>query len=113
MLEALMILLGCQLLGEVIARFLALPVPGPVVGLALLLLTLSFRGAVGEQLGDLANGLLRHLSLLFVPAGVGVIRHAESVAADGVAIAVTLVGSTLLTIVVTAAVMSAMTRGRS
>lgn len=113
MLEALMILLGCQLLGEVIARLLALPVPGPVIGLMLLFLGLSLRGAVGEHLGGLANGLLRHLSLLFVPAGVGVIRHAERVAADWLAIGVTLVASTLLTLLVTAAVMRVMTRERA
>ncbi|MBA1149045.1 CidA/LrgA family protein [Ectothiorhodospiraceae bacterium WFHF3C12] len=110
MLEALMLLLGCQLLGEVLAGLLALPVPGPVIGLVLLFAVLAIRGGVGDGVGELANALLRHLSLLFVPAGVGIMRHMDRVAADWLPIAATLVGSTLLTLAVTAAVMRALTR---
>lgn len=113
MLEALMILLGCQLLGEVLASALAAPVPGPVIGFVLLFLGLAGRRRVGEPLAALSAGLLSHLSLLFVPAGVGIVRHAARVSQEWLALGVTLVGSTLLTVAVTAAVMHLLTRERA
>ena len=68
-----LILLVCQLLGELIARAAALPVPGPVLGLAFLLAALLARGGPDDSLAGVANGLLQHLSLLFVPAAVGLV----------------------------------------
>ena len=61
--------------GEIAVIAFGLPIPGPVVGMALLFVSLIVRGSVTEELGSTANGLLRHLSLLFVPAGVGVMAH--------------------------------------
>ena len=72
MLGALTLLLSYQLAGEVVALALGLPVPGPVIGMAMLFATLIARGSAPPALRDTANGLLAHLSLLFVPAGVGV-----------------------------------------
>jgi holin-like protein len=105
MLEALFILLGCQLLGEVLAGALALPVPGPVIGMVVLFMALAYRGRVGDNLAGLSTALLAHLSLLFVPAGVGIMRHGGRVADDWPALTITLVVSTVLTLAVTAAVM--------
>lgn len=105
MLEALLILLGCQLAGEVLAGAMALPVPGPVIGMLLLLALLFLRGQVAESLAGLSTTLLAHLSLLFVPAGVGIMRHGQRIAEDWLALGITLVVSTLLTVMVTAAVM--------
>jgi holin-like protein len=108
MLGAITLLLVYQLVGEVIALAFKLPVPGPVIGMLLLFLTLLARGSVPEGLRDTANGLLSHLSLLFVPAGTGVMVHLARVADEWVAITVALIGSTVLTIAVTALVMRAL-----
>ena len=105
MLAALTVLLVCQLVGEVVVVAFGLPVPGPVVGMALLFLALSLRGRVSDDLRDTANGLLRHLSLLFVPAGVGVLVHFQRLGAEWLPIVVALVASTVITIGVTALVM--------
>jgi holin-like protein len=112
MLPAITLLIVLQLVGEVIARGLALPVPGPVIGLVLLLVGLMVRGARGHPpppaLEDTAQGLLRHLSLLFVPAGVGVTTLLATLREDGPAILVALAVSAVATIVVTALVMRAL-----
>ena len=84
MLRAFAILLACQLAGETIARALALPLPGPVIGLVILVMLLfavERRHLVdsstidGTSLGKVSNGLLAVLGVLFVPAGVGVIQN--------------------------------------
>lgn len=107
MLGALSILLVCQLVGEVLARGLALPLPGPVLGMVLLLVALGLRGGVHAALQETAQGLLRHLSLLFVPAGVGMMLHLARVRAEWLAILAALLVSALLTLIVTAFVFRA------
>lgn len=101
MLGALTLLLLYQLAGEVIVQFFALPVPGPVVGMALLFATLVIRGGVPENLRSTANGLLGHLSLLFVPAGAGVMVHLARLGDEWLAILAALVASTAITLAVT------------
>lgn len=115
MLGFLTVLLCCQLAGEVAARAAGLPVPGPVIGMGLLFAGLLVRGlkrpgGVPEELGRLSDGLLRHLSLLFVPAGVGVIANLDRLRGEALPVAVALVGGTVLTIGVTALVMAALLR---
>lgn len=105
MIESLTLLLVCQLIGEAIVRLADLPVPGPVIGMVLLFAYLAVRKTVPEDLGKTAGGLLDHLSLLFVPAGVGVILHLDLVAAEWPAIGAALIVSTLATIAVTALLM--------
>ena len=104
MLFFLTLILGCQLAGEALVAAAGLPVPGPVAGMALLFAGLMLFG-LPEGLGRLADALLGHLQLLFVPAGVGVMLHAPLLARDAGAISVALVVSTLATIAVTALVM--------
>jgi holin-like protein len=104
------LLLICQLIGEAIARGLDLPLPGPVVGMALLFAGLLLRGGVPEGLAKTSGGLLDHLSLLFVPAGVGVMLHFSLVAREWLPIAGALIGSAVLTVAVTALVMIVFTR---
>ena len=82
MLKALTLLLLFQLAGEVLSRLLALPVPGPVVGMALMFLLLLARGGPDSDLRETSNTLLSHLSLLFVPAGTGVLLHIQRVAEE-------------------------------
>ena len=126
MIASLSLILLCQLVGEVIARGLFLPTPGPVLGLLLLLLLLLLRDrfavlARGPLQGDgvesASRGLLANLSLLFVPAGVGVVQKLDLVAAHGIAIAVVLALSVVMTLLATVAtflsVSRLMVRGRS
>lgn len=102
MLSALTLLLLLQLIGEVFVQFFALPVPGPVIGLVLLFTGLLLRGRLGDDLRNAANTLLQHLSLFFVPAGVGVMIHAGRVADEWLALGAALVGSTLLSMAASA-----------
>ncbi len=106
MLNYLTLIFGCQLVGELVTRALAIPVPGPVLGMVILFLLLVYRGAIPEKLSTTADGLLGHLSLLFVPAGVGVMLHFPLLGDDWIAITVALVASTVLTIAITALMMA-------
>jgi holin-like protein len=101
MIRGLAILLVFQLAGEVLTALLALPIPGPVVGMVLLLLALELRLPQGEGLRAASGGLLANLSLLFVPAGVGVIQYLPRLAAEWPALGAALLVSTLATLAVT------------
>jgi holin-like protein len=110
MLNAFTVLLLFQLSGEAVALFFALPIPGPVIGMALLFGMLAWRGKVPVVLRKTAQTLLQHLSLLFVPAGVGVMLHFQRMADEWLPIVITLLASTFITIAVTAVVLRTLTR---
>lgn len=110
MLFYLTLILACQLAGEAIAAATGLPLPGPVAGMVLLFLGLMLVG-LPESLAKVADTILGHISLLFVPAGVGVMLHAPLIAQDAVPITVALVASTLLTIAATGLMMRWLARG--
>ncbi|MCE1243929.1 CidA/LrgA family protein [Oryzomicrobium sp.] len=112
MLAALTQLLIFQLIGEVIARWLDLPVPGPVIGMLLLFATLVLGDGPSHELQSTSQGILQHLSLLFVPAGTGVMVHFHRLEAEWLPIVLSLVVSTLLTLAVTALVMKAVAARR-
>lgn len=112
MLEMLAILLVCQLIGEFIVVAIDLPLPGPVIGMALLFIGLVLYGRVPQELGDLTRGLLDQLSLLFVPAGVGVMTHLSLLEQQWVPISAALVISTLLTLAVTGWLMQRLARSQ-
>ena len=109
-LNGITILLLYQLVGEVSVLLLNFPIPGPVVGMVLLFVTLAWRKNAGESLNTASSSLLSHLSLLFIPAGVGVIVHFETIINEWLSISVALVLSTLLTMAATAAIMLAVSR---
>lgn len=96
MIATLALFLACQLIGETLVVLLGLPVPGPVLGMLLLLAWLLLRGGPSDSERQTAGGLLQHLSLLFVPAGTGVLLHIDRLADEAWPIAVALVVSTLL-----------------
>ncbi|MGZ4464344.1 MAG: CidA/LrgA family protein [Nocardioides sp.] len=97
MITGLTWLLGCQLVGEVLVRLTGVPLPGPVVGMVLLFVLLRVR-RVGDDATVVraADGLLRHLQLLFVPAGVGVVAYATTIRDHALPLVVALVVSWLL-----------------
>lgn len=96
MLVALSLLLCCQLAGEFLTRGLGLPVPGPVAGLALLLLLFALRPSLISAMRPTVTVILANLSLFFVPAGVGVAANLDILADDWAAILAVLVLSTVL-----------------
>ena len=109
MIIALALILMCQLAGEVLTRGMSLPLPGPVLGMAIMFVVLMARSrfpmlkkpagdGVLEQTG---SGILASLSLLFVPAGVGIIQRLDILADHWVALGIALVASTVLAMVVT------------
>lgn len=104
MLQAFIILLSCQLIGELLVRLTHLPVPGPVAGMAILLAAFILRGKVPESLRAVSRQLLTNLSLLFVPAGTGILVHLHRLQDNWPLLTATLLLSTALTLVVTAAV---------
>lgn len=95
-------LLLFQCAGEALVRLAGMPVPGPVAGMALLALALLARRRAPASLTVAADGLARHLSLLFVPAGVGVMLHVHRLASEWLPIAAALLVSTVLAIAATA-----------
>jgi holin-like protein len=104
MIHTLAILLLFQLIGEGLAYALALPVPGPAIGMVLLLLLMGARRRPIDKLAVSGSQFLGQMSLFFVPAGVGILVHADRVAAEWMPIAIALVASTVVSIVVTAVV---------
>ena len=110
MLRTLGLLLGCQLAGEFIARGLGLPIPGPVLGLVILLAALALRPPLASSLRPTTQVILAHLSLMFVPAGVGVIGNLDVLSSDWARLLVVLILSTILSMLVTVATFIAMKR---
>jgi len=101
-LHALTVLLLFQLAGEALTQLFSLPIPGPVLGMGLLFVALFFPKWVPEALRQTTHDFLQHLSLLFVPAGVGVLQHFHRVTQEWLPIMLALVVSAVLTVAVTA-----------
>jgi holin-like protein len=101
-------LLAAQSLGEAIARTTHAPLPGPVIGLIVMLVALNF-SAVRAPVQVAAETLLTHLSLLFVPVGVGVMVHTGLIAQYGLRMLVAIVLATWIGLAVTALVLRALT----
>ncbi|MEQ8335468.1 CidA/LrgA family protein [Nisaea sp.] len=105
MIAAITLLLGCQLLGELFIAATGLPLPGPVVGMVILFIGLMIHGKVPAPVAVVSDTLLRNLSLLFVPAGVGVMLHLALIEREWLGVTAALIGSSAITVVVTAFLM--------
>ena len=97
-------LLMFQSIGEVLSRGFSLPLPGPVLGLILLVPALRF-ALVREPVAECANFLLSHLSLLFIPVGVGVMTHLALLSQYGGRMLLVIALSTWIGLAVTALVL--------
>lgn len=113
MLNGLTILITLQLVGEVLAGLLRVPIPGPVIGLGLLAAYALMRGDMPESVAVAGDSLLKHLSLLFVPAGVGLIAFGDKLLNEGARLILVLIASTAVTMIVTALTFRALTRKES
>ena len=108
-LKGLALLLCLQTCGETLAHALAIPIPGPVLGMVLLLIALQFE-PVRLPVQAAAEFLLSHLSLLFVPVGVGVITHLDLVASYGTRLLLVIVLSTWTGLAITGFVLQRLLR---
>ncbi len=113
MIQGFLALLVLQLVGEVVVRAFGLSVPGPVLGMALLVAALVMRNRMRpisedqlnqSSIGRVSQALLANLAMLFVPAGVGIVQYLDLFAEHGIALAASLLFSTLVTLIVTVAV---------
>lgn len=100
MIHALGVLLACQLAGEALVLAGGVPLPGPVLGMLLLVAALSVVPRLGDLMRPVTTGVLGHMSLLFVPAGVGVVGHASALGGQGLGLMLALVVSTVAAIAV-------------
>ena len=110
MIAGLVQILLFQGLGEVVARFFLPLIPGPVIGLVLLLAWLRVRGSVPASVDLVATAFSQHLGLLFVPAAVGVVMFWPHIRSHAVAVVAALVASVVATMAVTALVLRAIAK---
>ncbi len=110
MLRAFVVIVCFQFAGEALSRLAGLPVPGPVVGLALLVLSALAWPALQREVEEVADTLLRHLSLLFVPAGVGVLQYLDLLRSEWLPLLAVVVFSTALTLAASALAFAAMAK---
>lgn len=110
MIQALTVLFLCQLVGEIAVRLMGIAFPGPVLGMALLVAILAVRPQAQPAIEGAADGILRNLSLLFVPAAVGVVQQLDLIMGNWLAILVAVAVSMLLTLIVTVYTFRAVSR---
>ena len=110
MLSSVTLIFFCQLMGELTVTAFRLPLPGPVLGMMLLFTILLGKRGVPRELAQVGDALLSNLSLLFVPAGVGIMAHFSLLRQDWFPLSVAILCSTLITIAVTAGTMVAVRR---
>lgn len=96
---AFLVLVLCNWAGGRVAALLHLPVPGTVIGILILLGVFAFLGRVPQPLRRMAEFLLRHLNLFYIPAGVGVMAYAALVRQDLLPIVVALTGGTFIALI--------------
>jgi len=102
MINALLIIFTCQLLGEGIVHFTGLPIPTSVVGMVILLVGLMVKGSLPDSLDDTASVFVKYLGLLFIPAGAGISIYLSLIAEQWVIILAASFTSTVLTLILTA-----------
>lgn len=101
MIRSFLFLLAFQGAGEVLHAAMHIPIPGPLIGMALLFSTLCLGLLEADLLQPAAGGLLRHMPVLFVPLGVGIVSHARLLLDCWLPVSVALLCSTLATLAVT------------
>jgi holin-like protein len=107
-----LVLLSAQAAGEAIHAMTGLPLSGPIIGMVLLLIVFWVRRGPSRELRASANGLLGYLSLLFVPAAVGIMPLLPLLRAEWLPIAVALAASSVMAMASTALIAQAMSRRR-
>ncbi|MBU3621921.1 CidA/LrgA family protein [Polynucleobacter sp. CS-Odin-A6] len=109
MISGLVQILLFQSIGELVSKFALPTLPGPVIGLVLLILWLVVRNGVNPELASVADGFSQYFGLLFVPAAVGVVLFLPQLKANALAIVSALFGSVILTIATSAVIVRFLT----
>ena len=109
MLKRIIILLLFQFLGECIAKFFMLLVPGPVIGMVLLLVFLIIKKGSFHSLDNAVSLHLRYLPLLFIPAAMGIITQIDIITKEFWAIFIALFFGTLIALIFAAKFMDFLT----
>ena len=100
-------------MGETIQKFFNIIIPCPVIGLVLLLVTFIFIKKfkdkkvlqIKKDVIKTGNIIVSHLSLLFIPIGVGVVMHISYLGENLFQVFAVIVIGTLLTVAFTAKIM--------
>lgn len=111
MVKGFIVLIGLLLLGNTLSDGLSLPVPGSVIGMLLLFIGLVVMKSVPQDLGKVADGLVAHIGLLFVPAGAGISLYLGMIADNWLVIVLASLSSTVLTLIFTALVFKGLSKG--
>lgn len=104
MINGLLILLGCQLVGEALSHYLTLPIPGPVIGMIILLIALLIRKGPSKELDETATTFVKYIGFLFVPAGAGIAVYLGLIADQWLMLVLATFVSTGLSLILTALV---------
>ncbi|WP_101675342.1 CidA/LrgA family protein [Alloalcanivorax mobilis] len=112
MLDGLLILLLFQFLGEVLIHFTGLPLPASVVGMVLLLLALMFNTPLTDRVAEASGMLIRHISLLIFPLGVGIVLQWHRYQDYALALAMAVVLGTIVTLVLVTLLLKVLLRDR-
>ena len=119
MLKSVFIILLYQLIGELFQKFFGLSIPGPVIGLVLLLLTLLLIQKrqrvepIKKELLKSAEILLNYLPLLFIPVGVGVVMHLSLLEDNLASVVFVIILGTLSTLALTGYIMEKILRKKT
>lgn len=102
MYRGLAVIFGFYFVGEFVSNALNLTIPGSVLGMILLAAAL-FSGIVrAEWVEREAEFFVRHMSILFVPPGAGVILYLDLIKTELLPIAAALFISFFATLLITA-----------
>lgn len=102
MINALLIILCCQFLGEMIVHFSGIAIPSSVIGMVLLLVGLIIKGSLPEDLDKTASEFVKYIGLLFIPAGAGISMYLHLIAEQWLVILVASFTGTVATLILTA-----------
>lgn len=102
MIRGFMLLVLCQFAGEAVVSATGVAFPGPLAGMLLLLVYMTARGRVDRDVEQVSQAFLRHMGLLFVPAGAGLSLYFDLLARDWPTVLAAALSSAALTLLATA-----------
>ncbi len=94
------IVMVCFFLGQAIQHFSRLPVPGSIIGLFILFIGLVTGVCRAEWVESTCNLLIKHMALLFVPVGVGLMNYLGIIENNAAIIFASTLGSTTIVLIV-------------
>lgn len=104
MIKGLFFILLFYFLGEVCSIFINGFIPGSVIGMILLFLSLFFKLITPDKVKDAATVITKNMAVFFVPPAVGLMAYAELISQSIWTISLAILISTVLTIIVVAVI---------